>query len=234
MATQKLSELYKVNDIQLKEVAKPESVTFDNGRYRFESLDNYFASKSGFQDFAQSISDKVAEAKVAADIAKSQHQETVAKNMMGKATKQEVDKSRINAERLETIAEEMKSSEQSALTAYYYENDPRKLVEEYKKDVVPYFQYKLSAKEVAMAKARKAYLESVEAFFDEMQASHGILADIKEIRRAAGGIYSTGKLTHATPGIIEAGKGTSFPYELQPKETQLIDSLNHRFNEQSG
>ncbi len=154
--------------------------------------------------------------------------------MMGKATKQEVDKSRSNADSLELIAEEMKDSELSALHAYYHENDPRKMVEEYKKDVVPYFQYKLSVKEIAMAKARKAYLESVEAFFDEMQASHGILADIKEIRRAVGGIYSPGSLTHATSGIIEAGQGTSFPYELQPKETRLIDSLNKRFNEHSG
>ncbi len=47
MANEKLSELYKVNDIELKEVVKPDSVTFENGRYRFESLDNYFASKSG-------------------------------------------------------------------------------------------------------------------------------------------------------------------------------------------
>lgn len=234
MANQKLSELYKVNDIKLKEVPKPDSVTFENGRYQFEPLNRYFASKSGFQDFAQSISDKVAEAKTAAEIAKAQHQETVAKNMMGKATQQEVDKSRSNADRIEMIAKEMKDSELSALHAYNQENDPRKMIEEYKKDVVPYFQYKLSAKEIAMAKARKAYLESVEAFFDEMQASHGILADIKDIRRAVGGIYSTGKLTHATPGIIEAEKGILFPYELQHKETQLIDSLNHRFNEQTG
>lgn len=234
MANEKLSELYKVNDIELKEVAKPDSVTFENGRYRFKSLDNYFESKSGFQEFAQSIADKVAEAKVAADIAKARHQETVAKNMVGNATKQDVDKSRSDADRLELIAKEMKDSELSALHAYHQENDPRKMIEEYKKDVVPYFQYKLSAKEIAMAKARKAYLESVEAFFDEMQASHGILVDIKDIRRAVGGIYSTGRLTHATSGIIEAGKGTLFPYELQHKETQMIDSLNHRFNEHSG
>ncbi|WP_047390956.1 hypothetical protein [Exiguobacterium sp. ZWU0009] len=234
MANEKLSELYKVNDIELKEVVKPDSVTFENGRYHFKSLDNYFESKSGFQEFAQSISDKVAEAKIAADIAKARHQETVAKNMMGNATKQDIDKSRSDADRLELIAKEMKDSELSALHAYYQENDPRKMVEEYKKDVVPYFQYKLSVKEIAMAKARKAYLESVEAFFDEMQASHGILADIKDIRRGVGGIYSPGKLTHATPKIIEAGAGIPFPYELLPKESQLIESLNHRFNEQTG
>lgn len=234
MANEKLSELYKVNDIELKEVAKPDSVTFENGRYRFESLDKYFASKSGFQEFAQSISDKVAEAKVAADIAKARHQETVAKNMIGNATKQDVDKSRSDADRLELIAKEMKDSELSALHAYHYKNDPRKMIEEYRNEVAPYFRYVLSQKEIVMANARQAYMESIQAFLEEMGAIHGISRDIKEIRYELTGIPATGQLSHTEKNLIRRPSISSFPFDLQHEEKSLLDREYHANNPGNG
>lgn len=234
MANQKLSELYKVNDIQLKEVPKPDSVTFENGYYKFLPLDKYYELKAGSVEYAESLAAKVEEARLAAEIADKQHKDAVTQNLMGNASDKTVDELREVAEHLKKVADEKKYAEQEAIMAYSYKNDPRKMIEQYRNEAAPYLRYVMTTKEVAMAKARQKYLESIEEFLDGLEAMHGLSGTIKELRYELTGIPGISPLDHAEPGLIRRGSNTTFPFDLQHEEISLIRDTVRTRNLQTG
>lgn len=234
MANQKLSELYKVNDIELKEVAKPDSVTFENGYYKFLPLDKYYELKAGSVEYAESLAVKVEEARLAAMSADKQHKDAVTQNLIGNASDETVDKLREVAEHLKKVADEKKYAEQEALMAYSFRNDPRKMIERYRNEGAPYLRYVMTTKEIAMAKARQKYLESIEEFLDGLEAMHGLSSTIKELRYELTGVPSISPLVHVETSLIRNGSSTTFPFELQHEEVSLIRDTVRTRNLQRG
>lgn len=234
MANKKLSELYKVNDIELKEVEKPESITLENGKYKFLPLEKYYELRAGSTEYAESLAVKVEEARFAAMSADKQHKDAVIQNLIGNVSDETVDKLREVAEQLKKVADEKKYAEQEALMAYSYKNDPRKMIERYRNEGAPYLRYVMTTKEVAMAKARQKYLESIEEFLDGLEAMSELNKTIKELRYELTGIPSISPLDHAEPGLIRKGKNTTFPFELQHEEISLIRETIRTKNLQKG
>ena len=234
MANQKLSELYKVNDIELKEVTKPESIILENGKYKFLPLDKYYELKAGSAEYAESLAVKVEEARLAAMSADKQHKDAVTQNLIGNISDEAVDKLREIAEHLKKVSDEKKYAEQEALMAYSYKNDPRKMIERYRNEGAPYLRYVMTTKEITMAKARQKYLESIEDYLDELEAMYGLSRDIKEIRYELTGVPGIPSLVHSEQGIIRKGSKTTFPFELQHEEVSLIHDLVRRKNMQVG
>ncbi len=230
-----LSDLNKYKEIGFIEMKIPSSINDDGSTYRFEPLEEYKEISTGALAHSEMLRGKVAEAKVAADIAKKIHSENVTANMLGELPDSKLDQSRIKAETLLKIYEEKEYACQEAITAYYLKLDRATVVSKFKEEAVPYLKNRMTAKEVEMCKARDAYLESIKDFFFESQKIEQTYNDVEQLRKDAN--YARGSNSLITPmssiafaerSLIKRPTSWSFPFQLSSDELTLINRQTPR------